>query len=827
MRGLILAAAVVAFLPTVCAALAPWGSNVQPSDAARRHVEEIAKGEHRYAVVQGGTMDGRNCRSPLGCGMSREGVCEQTWESNRSVRMENVGETDVVNPWLSNGRNNFRSLDDIVAAAESAGMSDAEKAFALWFQELRHRYHFGGVDNNELCDPVKVFNVYGHNTCGNDSICLAGLWRKAGLKAAPARAVGHCISQAFYGGAWHFFDGDLHAVYLMRDNETVAGEQDIVRDHDLVKRGHTQGILFPDSRASEEGEAALYVFERAVTGERNCKGDTTLNMTLRPGEALVWRWGHLDPPKCQGGSKPLYPDMICNGLWEYRPDFSKERWQKGADKVEGVKAGADGLTAEAGKTGTIVWTIRSPYVFVGGRLETEGLGAKFAISFDGKSWSDVGESMDKLFLSPGPGRYQYQLRCQLSGDAGLKRLAVVNDLQMAPLCLPEMAVGENAFAYTDQTPGERKVRITHEWVERSASRPPEAPPSAVYPPDGGESDGTDFAFRWNPPKDPDGDGIADYHFELSNRADLKWPLSMSFYTLVSRTADKGKAQYTLPCAGLLAPERRYFWRVRAKDAKGVWGPWSGTWSFTARGPSPPLEVALDCDRNRGAGTLRWKPNPAGRTPAKYRVYASDEKGFSISDEPYKVNAGVSKDVTSPFPANFVAETAATELAVLGAEVALPSANKTFYRVIAVDGQGKRSGPSDYAEALRPLIFSKPVTTAKVGAAYRCQVSTIRSLGDLRTRVVGGREVCSFWDVEKPRYAILRGPKWLSITEATGMLSGTPDAAGKADVTVAATVEREVRKLDEGALKWGNEKVVSSTVEKVGDVTETFAIDIGQ
>jgi hypothetical protein len=278
---------------------------------------------------------------------------------------------------------------------------------------------------------------------------------------------------------------------------------------------------------------------------------------------------------------------------------------------------------------------------------------------------------------------------------------------------------------------------------------------------------------------------------------------------------------------LLTPDRRYFWRVRAKDEKGVWGPRSGIWSFTARGPSPPLEVALDGDRNKGAGTLRWKPNPAGRAPAKYRVYASDEKGFSISDEPYKVNVGASKDLASPFPANFVAETAATELAVLGAEVALPGANKTFYRVVAVDGQGKRSGPSDYAEAPRPLIFSKPVTTAKVGAEYRGQVSTIRSLGDLRIRSIGGKDTAAFWDIEKPKYAIQRGPKWLSINEATGMLSGTPDAAGKADVTVAATVEREVRKLDEGALKWGNEKVVSTTTEKVGDATQQFVIDVGQ
>ena len=55
-----------------------------------------------------------------------------------------------------------------------------------------------------------------------------------------------------------------------------------------------------------------------------------------------------------------------------------------------------------------------------------------------------------------------------------------------------------------------------------------------------------------------------------------------------------------------------------------------------------------------------------------------------------------------FPANFVAETTATELAVLGRGVDLPAANKTYYRVVAVDERGKRSGPSDYATAPRPV-----------------------------------------------------------------------------------------------------------------------------
>src|SRR5262249_14020247 len=149
------------------------------------------------------------CRSP-------QGVWQpflQSWESNRSVVMENVGETDVVNPWLSNGRDGFRSIQEIVARAVKPGMTDREKAMALWWQEVQHRFHLEG-DNKELLDPVKVLNIYGHNTCGNDSICLGGEWKAAGLRVAPARLVGHCVSQVLYDGGWHLMDGDMDSIYL-------------------------------------------------------------------------------------------------------------------------------------------------------------------------------------------------------------------------------------------------------------------------------------------------------------------------------------------------------------------------------------------------------------------------------------------------------------------------------------------------------------------------------------------------------------------------------------------------------------------------------------
>ena len=76
-------------------------------DAARRHVEEITVPRFEYGVAQGGTLDGTNGRSPLGGGF---GIWTQSWESNRAVRLENAGDTDLIDPWLSNGRNDFRTM---------------------------------------------------------------------------------------------------------------------------------------------------------------------------------------------------------------------------------------------------------------------------------------------------------------------------------------------------------------------------------------------------------------------------------------------------------------------------------------------------------------------------------------------------------------------------------------------------------------------------------------------------------------------------------------------------------------------------------------------
>jgi hypothetical protein len=101
------------------------------------------------------------------------------------------------------------------------------------------------------------------------------------------------------------------------------------------------------------------------------------------------------------------------------------------------------------------------------------------------------------------------------------------------------------------------------------------------------------------------------------------------------------------------------------------------------------------------------------------------------------------------------------------------------------------------------------------------------LGDLRLRIVDGKETANFWDIEKPRFAIEQGPAWLKIDPATGVLSGTPNAAGKVDVAVTVTIDQEVRKLDDGRLGWGVEKVISTPTERVGSATRRYSIEVSR
>jgi len=157
-----------------------------------------------------------------------------------------------------------------------------------------------------------------------------------------------------------------------------------------------------------------------------------------------------------------------------------------------------------------------------------------------------------------------------------------------------------------------------------------------------------------------------------------------------------------------------------------------------------------------------------------------------------------------FPANLFAKAAQPRLAL--------EPTHAFYRVVAVDEKGTTSGPSDYAAAPRPFIYSTPVQEVRAGQAYRYEVKTIRSIGDLTSRDLPPAEhyQSAFWDADVPKFSLVTelsrcgtsDAGWLRFDPRSGVLSGTPRAedAGEYQINIMAEIDGAGQDLQSFSLR---------------------------
>ncbi len=179
-------------------------------------------------------------------------------------------------------------------------------------------------------------------------------------------------------------------------------------------------------------------------------------------------------------------------------------------------ANKDGvLTAADGGTGTIVWQMKVPYQFIGGTLAAAGDGYAFEIGFpnpkDGKpAYTPLATlaEFDGKFKGRTAMANEYWIKCTLTGKASLSGVKITNDIQMAPLAMPSMTVGDNRFTYLEHTDDKsganaaRHLRITHNWVERSKTRPPKAPDLPSIRPTAARATARTWCSSGTPPRTP-------------------------------------------------------------------------------------------------------------------------------------------------------------------------------------------------------------------------------------------------------------------------------------------------------------------------------------
>jgi len=113
-------------------------------------------------------------------------------------------------------------------------MSDREKALAIWRSVVAFQHQdappseFLQLENNVL-DPIKMFNVYGYSFCSVASAHVQALARHIGLKTRGWTINRHVVPDVFWDGKWHLLDASL-INYFPKPDGTLAGVEEIVTD---------------------------------------------------------------------------------------------------------------------------------------------------------------------------------------------------------------------------------------------------------------------------------------------------------------------------------------------------------------------------------------------------------------------------------------------------------------------------------------------------------------------------------------------------------------------------------------------------------------------
>ncbi len=348
-------------------------------------------------------------------------------------------------------------------------------------------------------------------------------------------------------------------------------------------------------------------------------------MTLRPGEKLVRNWSggekfYRYQPKGaerRGGFYDGRPVRYGDGqlIWKpeltskLTPGFFNANQAPGFQVLDGEAPAVHVRHKQGGlydlPERAILHT-ETPYTILGGKLKARlyrgaaGDWDQLSITVnstngpvsrtiwrapEGATGSLEAEIDLNEVLYPGEerGRHDYSFEFNFCADernqpptqSGLESVEMTAEIQVAPNSLPALKLGRNVIRYRDETSGPHRVKITHRWRERTDNHPPAVVGKPLYPAAGATIKELAPRLRWSAPSDPDqGDRVDNYQVLISWDPQCRWPLA----TALHKETRSGRPEWRL-AEGWLNPDTMYYWKLRARDHRGVWGDWSPVFRF--------------------------------------------------------------------------------------------------------------------------------------------------------------------------------------------------------------------------------------------------------
>ncbi len=342
---------------------------------------------------------------------------------------------------ISDKIDDVTTVENILKSFVKRGMSDQERAKALWTAVVKYRHqttppneHLAG--DWESHDPVKIFNVYGYCMCCCCSALVEALNREDGREARGRILNGHSVPEVRYKNGWHMFDGSLITYFPKPENGIAAAVDEIstavtdwyARHPDYHNNNQKIFQLMRKDGWSgwkSEGPSLLAhcpYYRAGYLPARTHGWDATMIeydrksevyeygydvghralFSLRPGETFVREAGNrglhvnMDVDPTWDGLKAKAPEndlvylkdfmpgyrggVAANGIHRYAPNLAAGDLALGAEVFDNVASGGSaGLRVKsAGRPGVVVIPMISPYVYLAGKVRIKAAGRSAA-----------------------------------------------------------------------------------------------------------------------------------------------------------------------------------------------------------------------------------------------------------------------------------------------------------------------------------------------------------------------------------------------------------------------------------------------------------------
>ena len=348
---------------------------------------------------------------------------------------------------LSDKVEDLSSLEAWKRSWIAEGMSDEEKALAIWRTVVKYRHQTAPPNEflqqaDNVHDVMKTIHVYGYGMCCCAAANVEQLGRYAGFEARGRIIHAHSVPELRYGGAWHLLDCSL-INYFRKPDGAIASVNDLIEAVTAWHKahpGHRRNGAKLRQLARNEGwrkgppllaNTAFYTKDGwnlagshgwpSTMQEYDCKPDQIyeygysqghqLNVQLRPGERLTRHWSNkgLHVNLGGGGGAPnvlakragmgyqrrlgdIAPGRIGNGLREYDLPLKDGTFRTGALVADNLACTAEDQQAPAvhakdpAQPGVLVLRMPSSYVYLTGKLTLRavvGEGGSLGVSFSG------------------------------------------------------------------------------------------------------------------------------------------------------------------------------------------------------------------------------------------------------------------------------------------------------------------------------------------------------------------------------------------------------------------------------------------------------------